>query len=699
LETQKDIVKRLRIVYLFACLLALIIMGRAISIGVFQRDYWIALKEKNIFKTFDVEAVRGNIISSDGSLLAMSVPIYTVRMDLKAIAVRDSFQKKVDSLALRLSQILPEKSKETWKRELRKAYAQKSTWFLIANNIEFSTLQQIRTCPILRYGRYKGGRIEEVKTRREMPFRSLAERTLGRYREGIKPVGIEGAFNDQLKGVNGKQLMRKISGGIWRPVEEEAQVEARNGDDIITTIDVSLQDVAEAELRRQLEAHKAEYGCVVLMEVETGYIKAIANLGRSGDSSYAEIYNYALGTRTEPGSTYKLASLMAAFEDGLASPTDIWDTKNGVVLFGGKEMIDSKKGGYGKIDLKTAFEESSNTAISQAVNRAYQSHPEKFIKRLKQFHLHETVQTDLPGEEAPKMPEPEKMKLNRTSVPWLSIGYETAITPLQLLTFFNAVANDGKMMKPQFVQEIRRGNQVVKRFDPIVIDPAICSKATIEKVKPMLEGVVSRGTATRLKSDFYQIAGKTGTAQVYVAKDGYKSQKYQASFAGYFPADDPKYSCIVVIFDPTAGDYYGSKVAAPVFKEVGDKVYAKSLEIHSEGIAEGKTELPARNIRVGAGFAPQFDLVASRLGLSVNADGDASWVNAKKENKLLKTQSLKMAAGLIPDVTGMGLKDALYLLENAGLRVTCYGKGLVKKQSLPPGTKIQKNSHIIIELT
>ncbi len=707
MEQSKDILKRLRILYLVTCLFAVAILVRAFTIGVVQRDQWIALKEKNTIQTFAVKAIRGNVYSSDGSLLATSLPIYTVRMDLKAASVRKLFNKNVDSLAYCLSLVFKEKTEHEWKKDLRAAYNQKSTWFLLGQDVKYETLQQIRKFPILREGRYKGGRIEELNSKREMPFRSLAERTLGRYVDKRDSIGIEGAFNDYLSGSDGLRAMRKISGGVWRPLEDEDMVEARNGDDIIATIDVSLQDVAEAELRRQLELHKADYGCVVLMEVETGYIRAIANLGKIADTTrsekkYTEKYNYALGTRTEPGSTFKLASLMALFEDGLAAPTDIWDTRGGTVLFGGKKMEDSKKGGYGKINLVKAFEESSNTAISQAVNRAYQADPAKLIERLRKFHLHEKVQTDLPGEQAPILPDPEKMRLNRTSVPWLSVGYETMITPLQLLTFYNAVANNGKMMKPQFVQEIKRGGQVLKRFEPVVIDPAICSPATIQKVKPMLEGVVERGTATKLKSPFYSIGGKTGTAQVYDREKGYlKGQKYQASFAGYFPADHPKYSCIVVIFNPTAGDYYAAAVAAPVFKEVADKVYAKSLEMHEKMPPSNQTPEPeyAKQTVIRPGFAPQLSIAASRMGLTLQGESTATWVNPRQDNKTVKMQPVKIQYGLIPDVTGMGLKDAIYLLENAGLRVKAYGRGAVKKQSLPPGSKIHRNVQIILELT
>jgi len=696
--------KRLRIVYGFVFLFALAILARAFTIAVVQREHWVAMKEKISTQTVDIRAIRGNVFSSDGSLLATSLPVYTLGMDLKVPSVRKIFNKQVDSLAYCLSTVFPQKSKATWKRDLRRAYESKSTWFFIGKDINYETLQKIRTFPILRNGRYKGGRIEELNSRREMPFRSLAERTLGRFREGQKPVGIEGAYNEYLQGKNGKRVMRKISGGVWRPMNDEDLVEARNGDDIITTLDVGLQDVAEAELRRQLHVHKADYGCAILMEVKTGYVRAIANLGRSGDSTWSEIYNYALAARTEPGSTYKLASLMAMFEDGLASPSDVWDTQGGVVIFGGKMMKDSKKGGYGKINLHQAFEESSNTAISQAVNRAYQADPSRLIHRLKQFHLHEKVQSELPGEEAPVLPDPAKMKLNRTSVPWLSVGYETMISPLQLLTFYNAVANNGKMMKPQFVEEIRRNGQVLKRFEPVVVDPAICSEATIAKVKPMLEGVVENGTATKLRSRFYQIAGKTGTAQVYDAKQGYQEgRKYQASFAGYFPADDPMYSCIVVIFNPTGGDFYASTVAAPVFKEIADKVYAKSLEMHDESdhkqlLTESQQKISPRN-QVRPGFAPQIHTVAQKMGYRLKDDSNAHWVNAYNVNQTIQTQPIRMQSGLMPDVKGMGLKDALYILENAGLRVKCYGRGAVSKQSIAPGTRYQKNTEIIIELT
>lgn len=696
---MKDIQWRLRLIYLVVCLFGLIIMVRAFSIGVIQRETWLAKKEHQTMKFQQIEAVRGNLYSSDGSLLATSLPIYTVRMDMKAENLKKIFLNEVDSLALCMSRLFPEKSATEYRTDLRQAFREGNRYYLLKKDVRHNELKEMKTFPILRKGRFKGGMIVEQHSRREMPFRHLALRTLGQYREGIKPVGIEGAYNEELKGTGGKRLMQKISGGVWKPVNDENEVEPREGHDIVTTIDIGIQDVAEAELMRQLKKHNAQYGSAILMEVQTGYIRAIANLGRGSDSLYYEDFNYAIGNSTEPGSTFKLASLMALFEDGLATPEQTFNTNGGVVYFRKQAMKDSHEGGFGTISLARAFELSSNTAISLAVDRAYSSQPQKFIDRLRKFHLHEPTGTELPGESAPLLKDTKDPKWSGITLPWMSIGYEVMLSPLQLLTFYNAVANDGKMVKPQFVQEIRHRGQVIRKFDPVVIDPAICSKATIDKVKPLLEGVVERGTATNLRNSHYKIAGKTGTALIAAGKDGYKGQKkYLASFAGYFPADNPRYTCVVVVYAPSNSAYYGNVVAGPVFKEVADKVYAQSIDIQSEvpkPFAENTENIVPR---VKAGRGQNVSYILSQLGFELKGV-EEEWVKVRNEEGALHSKPIAESNGLIPDVTGMGLRDALYLLENKGLRVRVLGKGTVRRQSLQPGTRLIKNNVITLELT
>jgi len=700
MNETKDIVWRVRLVFAGVIVFALFILGRAFSVGVINRDYWLAKKEHQTIRFRTIEAARGNVYSSDGSLLSTSLPIYDMRIDLKADYLKKIFDDQVDSLALMMSKTFRDKSQAEYKSALKRGRRSGDRYFLLQKDVKHDVMMRMKKFPILRYGRNRGGLIVETKSRREMPFRHLALRTLGSYKEGIKSLGIEGAYNSYLKGIEGKQLVQKMSGGVWRPLNAENEVDPREGNDIISTIDVAIQDVAEAELEYQLKKHNAANGCVILMEVETGYIRAIANLGRIRDSVYAENYNYAIGNGAEPGSTFKLASLMALFEDGLAKPEDIYDTKGGKIVINGRKINDSHEGGYGKISLAEAFKVSSNTAISQAVFYAYQKSPAKFIERLKKFHLGSPLGLDIIGEFKPKINDPKNPLWSNSSLLSLAIGYETLLAPIQTLAFYNAVANGGKFMKPQFVEEIRYRGQMVKRFDPVVLEQSICSQATLNQVKPMLESVVSSGTAKNLQNPFFKIGGKTGTARIAQGKSGYKGSdgvvKYQASFVGYFPAENPKYSCIVVVNAPNEG-YYGNVVAGPVFKHVANKVYARNIEIQNEVPASMFPEIEFAQARCANGS--DFATIMKQSGRPVTAMSDESWIQVSQEARSVKTTRRAMESTLVPDVRGMGLKDALFILENRGVRVRVNGRGQVKRQSIPAGQRIRDNMEILLELT
>jgi cell division protein FtsI (penicillin-binding protein 3) len=700
MNETKDIVWRVRLVFAGVIVFALFILGRAFSVGVINRDYWLAKKEHQTIRFRTIEAARGNVYSSDGSLLSTSLPIYDMRIDLKADYLKKIFDDQVDSLALMMSKTFRDKSQAEYKSALKRGRRSGDRYFLLQKDVKHDMMMRMKKFPILRYGRNRGGLIVETKSRREMPFRHLALRTLGSYKEGIKSLGIEGAYNSYLKGIEGKQLVQKMSGGVWRPLNAENEVDPREGNDIISTIDIAIQDVAEAELEYQLKKHNAANGCVILMEVETGYIRAIANLGRIRDSVYAENYNYAIGNGAEPGSTFKLASLMALFEDGLAKPEDIYDTKGGKIVINGRKINDSHEGGYGKISLAEAFKVSSNTAISQAVFYAYQKSPAKFIERLQKFHLGSPLGLDIIGEFKPKINDPKNPLWSNSSLLSLAIGYETLLAPIQTLAFYNAVANGGKFMKPQFVEEIRYRGQMVKRFDPVVLEQSICSQATLNQVKPMLESVVSSGTAKNLQNPFFKIGGKTGTARIAQGKSGYKGSdgvvKYQASFVGYFPAENPKYSCIVVVNAPNEG-YYGNVVAGPVFKHVANKVYARNIEIQNEVPASMFPEIEFAQARCANGS--DFATIMKQSGRPVTAMSDESWIQVSQEARSVKTTRRAMESTLVPDVRGMGLKDALFILENRGVRVRVNGRGQVKRQSIPAGQRILDNMEILLELT
>lgn len=700
MNDSKDILGRARMIFFVVSFFGILILGRAFSIGVINRDYWQAKKEHQTIKFRTIEAARGNVYSTDGSLLATSLPIYDVRMDLRAEHLDKVFKKEVDSLAYYLAKNFKDKTASEYSAILKRERAKKNRYFLLRRGVKHNVLKLMKTFPILKYGKYRGGLIVETQNRREMPFRHLALRTLGKYQEGVKSIGIEGAYNDFLQGIEGKQLVEKISNNVWRPLNAENEIDPKEGNDIVTSIDIIIQDVAEAELERQLKKHNAQNGCVVLMEVETGYIRAIANLQRDADSTYDETYNFAIGNGTEPGSTFKLASLMALFEDGLAKPDDIYDTHGGKVRFGNRWMKDSHEGGYGKITLADAFKLSSNTAISQAVNQAYENHPEKFISRLKKFRLDQSLGIDIKGERPPLIKSPENTSWSGTTLPWMSIGYESRLTPLQILAFYNAVANNGKFMKPQFVEEIRHRGQTIQKFDPIVLNEAICSQNTIDMLKPMLESVVEDGTASNLKNPFFKIAGKTGTAQIAYDNGGYiknGERKYQASFVGYFPANKPKYSCIVVVSAPSNSVYYGNMVAGPVFKGVADKVYARNLEIQDteQKFAFNYSETEQKR----CANANDLAVIMSKTGRKLALPVDEEWIQVMQGPQALSTSPRISENDMVPDVRGMGLKDALFLLENKGIRVKVNGRGQVRKQSVKAGTRINQNMEILIELT
>jgi cell division protein FtsI (penicillin-binding protein 3) len=512
-------------------------------------------------------------------------------------------------------------------------------------------------------------------------------------------IGLEAGYDGWLKGVTGHRLERRLTGGTWMAVDNGDGVDPVAGSDIHTTIDINLQDVADAALERQLQKHGAQYGIVIVMEVATGYVKAISNLTRRSDSTYVEELNYAVAHATEPGSTFKLASLMVGLEDGLIKPTDSVDTRRGEVKFSDRTMRDSHEGGYGRITVQRAFELSSNTGISLVVHKAYQNDPKRFVEGLKRLGLHAPTGVMIPGEPVPTLRSPGEKGWSKVSLPWMSIGYEVALTPLQTLSFYNAVANDGRLMQPQFVDRISRNGKVVERMEPKVLDPAICSKATLDIVHGMLQGVVDSGTAVNLKAAHFKIAGKTGTARI--AKNGsyVHEVQYQASFVGYFPADAPKYSCIVVVNGPTMSGYYGNVVAGPIFKEIADKIYSNRLELQQD-VQLAEVTGPRTPVSL-SGHSGDLRTALEGLKVPLLMEGEGEWATtlAGDTAVVLKARGIPAdAMDRVPDVRGMGLRDALYILENRGLRVRFQGTGMVKRQSLQPGTRAFEGSTITIEL-
>ncbi|MBI4931265.1 MAG: transpeptidase family protein [Bacteroidetes bacterium] len=709
LDVRKDILWRIYLVYLFIFLIAGFIIARVIKIQFSEGEFWKQRANELTLHYANIEAMRGNIFDVNGQLLATSLPYYDVAVDMSADAITDEiFDDNLDSLSLCLANLFPDKTKSSYKRLLVSAKNSGDRYYMLRENISYKELQQLKTFPLFRKGRFKGGLITTQKGKRELPFQLLASRTIGSNRETAKPIGLEGSYNTQLTGIGGKRLVRKIAGGIEMPVNDENEVEPQDGSDIVSTLDINIQDVAENALYEQLKKHQAGWGCVVLMEVKTGEIRAIANLSKIDTATYSENYNYAIGQSTEPGSTFKLVSLMAGMEDGYFDLDDTVNTGNGRWKFLTQEVKDSHEGGLGKISVKQVFEHSSNVGTAKLIYANYGKNPQQFIDRLCKMGINLNPELDIAGSGSPDIKSTKDKRWSKVSLPWMAFGYELRLTPLQILTFYNAVANDGVMMKPRFVREVRRQGKALKAFSPEVIHPHVASASTIQKAKEMMEGVVLEGTAMNLKNADYKIAGKTGTAQIakggggYGNKKGNNSQTYQASFVGYFPADNPKYSCIVVVNAPSEGVYYGNAVAGPIFKEIADKVYSTLLDIHSEvkenQIAETKTP------SIKGGSRKDIQTVISDLNLSANANtSTAEYVNVVERDSsafvIDNNINLSLTKNVMPNVTGMGLKDALYLLENAGLKVKIIGSGAIKRQSINTGTKFYKGTELILELS
>lgn len=693
---------RANIVYLLMVLFALAIAVKLFTIQLVEGDKWRAKAEHVSTAYRTVQPDRGHIYSEDGRLLATSVPEYDVRMDMASNALTDElFRANIDSLSWHLANLFGDRTAAEYKRDLTDARKRRDRYFLVKRKADHAQVQELRQFPLYREGRYKSGLVTEKRTVRVRPFGRLASRTVGYVLRDSSAIGLEGGYDNWLKGTTGRRLERRLTGGVWMPMDEGDGVDPVPGSDIHTTIDINLQDVADAALEKQLRHHGAQYGTVVVMEVATGYVKAISNLTRVNDSVYVESLNHAIGGATEPGSTFKLASLMVGLEDGLIKPTDTVDTRRGRVRYHDREMVDSHEGGYGRITVQRALEVSANTGISLAVYKAYQKDPKRFVEGLKRMGLHQPTGVMVPGEPVPTLRGPGEKGWSGVSLPWMTIGYEVALTPLQVLTFYNAVANKGRMLQPQFVSRITRNGRTVEEFAPKVMNERIASEATLAAVHDMLVGVVDSGTATNLKAAHFKIAGKTGTAQI--ARNGsYKEHgvSYQASFVGYFPADAPKYSCIVVVNGPTTSGYYGNVVAGPIFKEIADKIYSNRLELQQPTQLAAATG-PRTPVSM-SGHAGDLRTVFTALHVPYEASAEGEWVTTEAEDStvVLKHRVIPSdALDLVPNVMGMGLRDALYILENRGLRVRVQGSGMVRRQSLPPGTRARQGSTILIELT
>lgn len=632
----------------------------------------------------DIPSPRGNIYDVNGNLLAISMPVYTIAIDTTQPS-DTLFDNNYLKLADGLSDIFSDVSSSEFSKKLRHAHRQKKQYLKLRSGVRFSELQIVKTLPILKEGRYDGGFVYTQQTKRIQPFGHLCERTIGYARER-SDVGIEKAYNHYLKGQDGKRLMQKINGGIWKPISNTQDIEPVVGSDVYSTIDIRIQDIAQTALLRSLEKYEAENGSVILMDVKTGAIRAMSSLERTSEGKYAENFNYAIGAAYEPGSTFKLASLLVALEDGVVDTSQVVDTKNGSFKFYDRTMKDSNfhRGGHGKITVGRAFEVSSNIGIARTIVNHYKDDPQRFIDRLARLGISDRLDFELIGEAEPWIKNTNDSTWSGVSLPWMAFGYEIKMSALQILALYNAVANDGELVKPRVVDKVKRAEKVIEFNDVEVLNPSICSDKTIQILQNLLIGAVKKGTAQNIYSEKYSSAGKTGTAKI--ALEGSYGSEYRASFAGYFPAENPKYSCMVVVSKPKKEiGFYGNIVAAPVFKELRDNLFA-----------EEAIEIPelAKTFNHGHIISSKdFNAIHHLLDYpKYQASQNERWL--KSDKKVFQT--IEFSGDVMPNVKGMVVMDALYLLENMGLKVHFKGQGRVIKQSLKAGAKIKENQ--IIEL-
>ncbi len=701
MDIKKDILWRVYLVYFGMLLFGMAIIAKIVYIQMREGE---ELTEKAIsqeLKVFNIESNRGNIIAVDGSLLATSVPIFEVRFDASNPAISNAqFNSKVDSIAIGLGKIL-NKSSRTIKNQLVTARKKGNRYMLISRKVSYDQLKQIRRLPIFRNGKYRGGLITLQKTQRAHPFDELAARTIGYVieKEDLY-VGLEGAYSDKLSGTDGKQVMRRINHGDWIPIHDDNEVEPIDGLDLITTLDIHIQDVAEQALLETLLKNKAFQGCAVVMEVKTGKIRANANLRYdSADGQYKESYNYSIGESIEPGSTFKLASILAALEDNKTQLTDSLITGEGYTTYYNRGMQDVHKIGNGRVTVRDAFEHSSNVGISKVINEAYKNEPEKFIERLYSFNLNTPLNLEIKGEGKPQIKHPSNKNIwYGTSLPWMSIGYELTVTPMQTLTLYNSIANDGVMVKPYFVTDIMEGGVSKQHFESQVINPQVVSESTLLQAKSLLEGVIERGTGkSTFKNCPYKVAGKTGTAQIAVG-GAYNKKNYNGTFVGYFPADNPVYSCIVVVNNPSAGKYYGGSVAAPVFKEIADNLYATSISL--EKATNEVQDSLTKSWKKRPLYAKDAKAIFSELNIPfVENQGAEEWIVASGENGTTAFEAVRFPEKVVPNVKGMKARDAVFLLENLGISISINGRGVVRSQSVRSGSRVTPNMQINLELS
>lgn len=701
MDVKRDILWRVYLSYILVAAVCVAIFAKAVYIQQAQGKYWRGMSDSLHQKIEEIEAERGTIYSSDGQMLSTSIPQFDIYMDFRVAPLREKnglrFRENLDSLSYCLSDLFNDQSANAYKMLLQQGYRKNDSYFLLKKKISFRQYEELRKFPLFRLGRYKSGMIANEKTIRLNPYQMLAFRTIGLARDSNK-VGLEKTYDSLLKGRNGKQLVRSIAGGVTVPVDDTYEIEPETGKDIVSTIDVFIQEVTENALMKMMVKNEAEYGCAIVMETRTGQIKAIANLGKRGPGNYGEIFNYAISP-SEPGSTFKLATMLALLEDKKVSLQQKVNLEGGVWRIAGQTVYDSEKHGRMDVTIQQAFELSSNVGMAKLASIHYANTPNKFLKHLKKMRMDTLTGIDLTGERGSVIYKPGGKFWGPTTLPWMAFGYNLSVTPLQTLMLYNAVANNGRMMKPYLVSAVKEEGVLLREFAPTILDEKICSDATLQQLRACLEGVCTAGTATELfKNTPYSVAGKTGTALVANNNRGYADKIYQSSFAGYFPAENPQYTCIVVIKNkPHAAVFYGGSVAGPVFKEISDRLFSTYVRQGKKAAEVKRNDSTAFSY---AGMKQDMMVVTSRLKIPYKDSSNRidEWAYINGSNAQVVLQRKAVPENRMPLLTGMGLKDAVYLCENMGLKINVHGKGKVAMQSVGAGSVIERGMMVRVEL-
>lgn len=697
LDIKKDILIRTYLVFLLIIGLGIAIASKAIYIQQAQGAYWCSMADSTHTRMEQLEAERGSIYAEDNSILSTSVPEFDIYVDFSADGLVEKngklFRENVDSLSNSLAQLFKDSPASAYKKELQKGFSSEDRYYLLKRKISFQQWEKMKQFPLIRLGKNKSGFMADVRMKRLNPFRLFANRTIGIARDSNK-VGLEKKYDNVLRGESGERIVRYIAGGAAIPIDG-SDVEPQDGHDIITTLDIAIQDIAEQALNKMMIQNQCEHGTCIVMEVKTGKIKAIANLGRQKDGSYWEDDNYAIKAG-EPGSTFKLATMISVLEDGYVNLNSPVDLEGGVWRFGKETVYDAEVHNIHQTTVQHAFEHSSNVGMAKLAYINYNGNPERFLAHLHRLRFDTLTGIDLPFEAQPTMHHPKTKYWSNSTLPWMGFGYSIAVSPLQTLTLYNAVANNGRMMRPYLVNAVVKDGQVLEQHLPQVINKQICSNATLKQLYTCLEGVVLNGTGVKLKTSAYRFGGKTGTSLIADKGITYADKIYQSSFAGFFPLENPQYSCIVVIRNkPHAPVFYGGAVAGPVFREVADRLFGLKVK---ETLPSIKKDSSVYQFTAVSGTAKKLmQTIGMRWADSAISNTEVSLVTADKNSTTI-IKSIATGSQAMPYIKGMTLKEALHLCETAGLQASIRGRGRVAMQSIVPGTNIYKGQKIIIEL-